>query len=287
MNDAAQPLLERTDDRDRELLAHHGGPNRGPRTLLAISLLATIAWIVAVVLLEHHDKESGEVEAFRHWSWLVVVVILVIFMIGVGHHVTGHWRGLIIDDRHKISLSRIQLALWTILVLSAFANALVWHMVQDVCQPGQDNLQTFSTETEIGSREAGSQVDHNSCTPLELAMPVDLLLLMGVSTGALIGANVVKSDQLRKGKLHTNAQHSDADWTDIFKAEGNDDVSELDLGKIQMLLFTVVLVAGYAGVVLMEFARSDRFEFPVLSVATVGLLGISQIGYLATKAAQN
>ena len=54
-----------------------------------------------------------------------------------------------------------------------------------------------------------------------------------------------------------------------------------------MLLFTVVLIGGYATIVLMEFARTDNFEFPALSGAAVGLLGISQIGYLATKAAQN
>lgn len=58
------------------------------------------------------------------------------------------------------------------------------------------------------------------------------------------------------------------------------------MGKVQMFLFTVILAIGYAAVVLMEFNRLEHFEFPALSAA-VGLLGISQAGYLATKAAKN
>ena len=288
MTEVGPPSSERTIEGSPEPAAHHGGPNRGPRMLLAVSILATVGWIVCIYFLESWDKSGAdEVAAFRHWSWLVAVVILAVFLIGVGHHVTGHWRGLIIDDRHKISLSRMQLALWTILVLSAFANALVWNAVQDECIPRQRGTLSIQPSTTPGLWISGSPSNQDLCPPLDLAIPNDLLLLMGISAGALIGANVIKTDQQSKGKLHTNDHYSEADWTDILKAEGRDDISELDLGKVQMLLFTVVLFAGYAAVVLMEFARTDHFEFPALSGAAVGLLGISQIGYLATKAAKN
>lgn len=241
------------------------------RILVLGSILATILWIIGVFQLEHRNKLNDlEMTPVRHWSWLISLTIVAAFMLGVGHHVTGHWRSLLIDDRHKISLSRMQLVLWTILVLSAFMNALVWNLVQDDC-----------------ILKAPSSNPANFCEPLDLTIPEDLLLLMGISTGALIGAKFIKSDQMSDAKLHVNEERSQAQWTDIFRTEGKHDFHSLDLGKLQMFLFTVILVLGYAGVIWTEFAGLHNFDFPGFSRAAVGLLGISQIGYLATKAAQN
>jgi hypothetical protein len=131
------------------------------------------------------------------------------------------------------------------------------------------------------------QIFNDQCELFGLSIPHELLLLMGVSSGALVGAHLIKSQQQNKDKLHINKTRDSARWTDIFETEGTDDISWLDFGKIQMFLFTVILVLAYAAAVGSELAESDSFMFPELPETAVLLLGISQIGYLATKAMQN
>ena len=47
------------------------------------------------------------------------------FAVVAGHGVTGLWLGLLIDTRNKASLSRLQMTLWTILILSGFLAAVI------------------------------------------------------------------------------------------------------------------------------------------------------------------
>jgi hypothetical protein len=262
------------------------------RMLLLVSVLATVAWIIWIFSFREPTHEV--VAHVRPVTWLISLAIVSAFMLGIGHHVTGHWRSLLIDDRHKISLSRMQLVLWTILVLSAFANALVWNLAQDACiTEGTEEALSFNTEvtsSDTAATNSNNQATNSNspkpCEPLNLTIPNDLLLLMGISTGALIGAKAIKADQMSDKKLHVNHHHHEADWTDIFRTEGKHDFHSLDLGKLQMFLFTVILVLGYAGVIWTDFSEIHNFDFPAFSIAAVGLLGISQIGYLVTKAVQ-
>src|SRR5579859_3553522 len=59
----------------------------------------------------------------RLWAWLGIAALLALFAAIAGHGVTGCWRGPLIDERNKISLSRMQATLWTLLVLSALLTA--------------------------------------------------------------------------------------------------------------------------------------------------------------------
>ena len=56
----------------------------------------------------------------RLWAWVVNLILLAAFATIAGQGITGLWRGLLIDERNKISLSRLQVTLWTIVVLSGF-----------------------------------------------------------------------------------------------------------------------------------------------------------------------
>lgn len=228
------------------------------------------------------------------WAWLAMLAILTAFTLGVGHALTGTWKAVLVDDRNKTSLSRLQLALWTGLVLSAFATAVAWN------------------------RAAGSD------NPLAVEVPQELWLLMGISTASLAGSTLIKgdqekrasvllntpaerlpptaaarkadvertlaaTDQVAEGQLARNQDAAMARWTDMFKGEGIGDFAYLDLGKVQLFFFTMVLVLLYAVTVGAEFAalgESGFFAFPVFDEAMLALLGISHAGYLATKAAK-
>jgi hypothetical protein len=68
-------------------------------------------------------------------GWLAVGVLLLIFMAVSGHGVVGMWRGILIDNRNVISLSRFQMVLWTAIVLSAFLTAALYNIYTGIDEP--------------------------------------------------------------------------------------------------------------------------------------------------------
>jgi hypothetical protein len=71
----------------------------------------------------------------------------------------------------------------------------------------------------------------------------------------------------------------------MFKGDEVTDCSQLDLGKIQMFYFTLVLVLAYGVQLGSLFLAGQFFEsMPVLDSGMVALLGISHAGYLGNKA---
>ena len=55
------------------------------------------------------------------WGWLVSMALLVAFIVLAGRRIVGRWRGAFIDERNKISLSRFQTVVWTVLIVPPVA----------------------------------------------------------------------------------------------------------------------------------------------------------------------
>lgn len=238
-------------------------------------LLAVIVAIVLMGLLIPPQQ--------RVWSWLGTLLLLTVFTTIAGHGITGLWRGLLIDDRNKISLSRLQMILWTIVVLSGFLTAAL------------SNLASAQT------------------SPLSIAIPKELWLLMGISTTSLVGSPLIKSTKTAKkpneaertstfnlmakegadtkklaskGQIVVNTTLEKARWSDLFKGEESGNAAQLDLSKVQMFFFTLILVIAYAAAIGTAFTGTELKidSFPVLHSGMVTLLGISHGGYLVHKA---
>lgn len=224
------------------------------------------------------------------WGWLLNLVLLTALAALLGHGITGRLGGLLIGERNAMSLSRFQLLAWTVVVLSALFTA-VFH-----------NL------------EAG--VDPNAA--LTIAIPGELWALMGISTASLVGSPLILSNKRAKtpsqtekrqlvtmlaasegvkeeeiaqrkqtrGQVVVNASPADARLSDMFRGEEVGNAALLDLGKVQMFYFTLILLATY-GLLLARSLGSDTViaQFPALGEGMVTLLGISHSGYLAHKAA--
>lgn len=56
----------------------------------------------------------------RVWPWLGIAAVMVAFLIALGQRMSGRPAGILIDSRYKMSLSRFQMVLWTVLVFSAY-----------------------------------------------------------------------------------------------------------------------------------------------------------------------
>jgi hypothetical protein len=238
------------------------------------------------------------------WCWGVLASLLTILVFILGHGVVDRGLGALIDERNRMSLSRLQLLLWVLLVLSGFSTAALWNLV----------------------------VGHPD--PLQIALPSQLWSLLGISTASLVGSPLILStkrdrapqqqemdrtkqalagqktvvfeadDKLlnvtfqpnqgliekinAKGQLLTFAAPILASPADLFKGDETGNGAHLDLGKVQMFFFTIILVMTY-GVSLGTLFTSLKAgaaisSFPSLDQGMVTLLGISHAGYLANKA---
>lgn len=221
-------------------------------------------------------------KSFRPQAWVATLLILMVFATIVGEGVTGNWLGVLIDFRNKISLSRLQMALWTILVLSAFLTA---------------SLSNIST--------------HHP-NPLSIEIPVELWMLLGVSTTSLIGSPLITSSKRRrkpnmeeeadtlnqlakqgidvakvgsKGLIVTYRDMNQSRLSDLFRGDESGNAAHLDLAKMQMFLFTIILVIAYGAALGTQLATQDAIDkFPELDSGMLALLTISHGGYLTSKA---
>jgi len=110
--------------------------------------------------------------------WIVFMVLMGITIVLIGHGITGRFEGFLIDARNKMSLSRLQLILWTIVILPAFLAAAVFN---------------FGTEAD---------------DPLNITVPPEVWGLLGISAGSLVGSSIIESNREDDTVLES-AQHTE------------------------------------------------------------------------------
>jgi hypothetical protein len=180
---------------------------------------------------------------FGYWVtpfWIILMVSLIIFLGAIGHGFTGFRRGILIDRRNMLSLSKLQMAAWTILVISGYMAFAAYYM------------------------------EHEINNPLDIGVPATLWALMGISTASLIGSPLIKNDNfgatLKEGKNETekslkidkdptkdivgsevvNKCPMGSTFSDLFRGEEVGNYLQPDLSKVQMFLFTFIVWIAYA-----------------------------------------
>ena len=162
------------------------------------------------------------------WTFLGFAALMTAFIVLLGWGITGRPAGAFIDAKKaRMSLSRLQVMAWTVLVLSAYINAFVANVAA-----GRTN-------------------------PISVAIPGELLVAMGISIGGLVGAQVVlgyKKDKngtvVREDGGDLLVQRPDAgddgnrssavmrapstSWADVFRGDTVQTSNSLDPGKVQM-----------------------------------------------------
>ncbi len=221
------------------------------------------------------------------WNWVAVLVAMVAFVVVLGVATNGRLLGILINERMLMSLSRFQMVLWTLLVLSAyFAIALV------------------------------RIKDGTVANPLIIAIPVEIWSLIGISTAALVGTPFIYSFKKKKkpvnrddvfkktakslgigdfkdvennkhGILYGNKDLSEAAFTDMFEGDELQNTAYVDVGKLQMFFFTVIVGVTFAAQVFQLISgtdlTADNVALPTVHEGLLALMGISNAGYLANK----
>jgi hypothetical protein len=221
---------------------------------------------------------------YRGPAFIVALVLLAAELAVIGWLVNDRPIGAFVDNRNRISLSKLQAGAWTVVVLAALATAAIFNLL------GQ------------GSSAA-------TVTNLDVTIPGELLLAMGISATSLVATPALlslKADQTpaqtalvqaalkpnpptgtANGKVATNASNQDASWGDLVTGDEVGNAGSPDLGKIQQLFITILLLGCYVGYVFIDFSASAApiQALPALDKSFVWLLGISHASYLAYKSA--
>ena len=221
----------------------------------------------------------------RAFVFLGVLALFAAELAIIGKLIQGRFAGAFIDNRNRLSLSKLQAGAWTVIVLSALATAAAFNLVHG---------------------ENGATV-----TALDVVIPPDLLLAMGISatslvaTPALLSLKAAQQPQAgagddaaarlnlaggigSNGKLLTLNDPSDASWADLVTGDELGNAGTPDLGKIQQAFITLILLACYADYVFVSFASANLptiGTLPGVDQSFVWLMGISHASYLAYKAA--
>jgi hypothetical protein len=140
---------------------------------------------------------------------------------------------------------------------------------------------------------------------------------MGISTASLVGSPLIKTlkrgqttpvspEQVRSSqelfnhgvigdrglteamqsasKTISNISPHDSSIIDIFRGEEQSNFDKVDVGKVQMFLFTLIVVIVYI-TALIKLLQIPKFDsLPVVDPSMIALLGISHVGYLTNKA---
>lgn len=131
----------------------------------------------------------------------------------------GKWYGILIDSRHRFSLTKFQIILWTIIILS-----LIF---------GVFTARAFAKVSE----------------PLNFEIPSELLILMGISATSTVLSSTIKSQ--KKGRVKTRSLAMGKDdyqpkFYQMFMVEEGEDIDKLvDPTKFQNFLITVLLAIAF------------------------------------------
>jgi hypothetical protein len=93
-----------------------------------VFLTAGLLLIVLVIALLFLVQWPADGRPSLLWMWWGLIALLVLFLLLLGKLITGVLFGILIDERRRMSLSRLQLVIWNVIVLSAFGAAAIWNV---------------------------------------------------------------------------------------------------------------------------------------------------------------
>jgi hypothetical protein len=221
-------------------------------------------------------------------TWLIIMGIMVLFVILASALITPNpWLGWMINEQNRMSLSRLQMFMWTVMIFSAFVTAVLANLHFGYFQ-----------------------------NAVAITIPQELWLAMGISVTSMVGSGLIlegKKDKSPKDPAQNIVDAKDGTVTgvlvdsvkpsllDLIRGEevGNYDI--IDLTRLQNLFITFVLVGTYMASIGSMFttlvtvapaaqnvaANFPITVFPALGSSAVALLAISHSGYLVAKAIDN
>lgn len=217
------------------------------------------------------------------WAWVLGLSLLLLLCLLIGEWLSKMAMGIFISERNLISLSRLQMVAWSVVIFSAYLIGIIQRIVHAVPNPFALEIDPYlwsvlgiSTASFVG-------------TPLVLSPKMDTKASPGAITTA---ANLLQQppgevQQCAIGKLYSNPSPKDARFSDIFQGDEIGNTAQVDVSKVQMVIITVLLIGAYAVDLWAKLGSAGDFKaftMPTFSASQLQLLGVSHAGYLVFKA---
>lgn len=183
------------------------------------------------------------------WKWIAVLIGLgVVVVIGLGAAVftQGQLRRLVDGTDGRASTSKFQWLAW--LVVVAFSYSVLW-----VLRAKQGDWSAISN------------------------VPVNLLTVLGFSTGTAALARGITAGYVQSGRLVQPPPGS------AKSGLVQDDSGAPDLSKLQIMAFTLIAIGIFVATLIHQIVSNPVITtLPNIDSSLLVLMGISQGGYLAT-----
>lgn len=274
-----------------------------------------VRWLVAAVLLMAvaivFDCFIASGVA-RSAVYLTNLGLIVAFYALVGEAINKRLDGVFIDNRNRVSLSKLQMLIWFAVVLAFLVTAAVENAIElsqlkdgfsstikNLCS----NLSAACQATGITSWPASMQafliyippeiiaatgiaVGSGVATPVLLSLKANVPSTNAQTLGAAVATNVPPSQVSARGQVYGRAQPQYASWADIFQGDDLGNAGSPDVSKIQQALITLFLIALYITQILYSLGSEQIIvSAPAISSQFIWLMGVSHASYLAYKAA--
>lgn len=249
-------------------------------------LASTVALVVPVTLLlmQQQAPASKALDWSRLYAWGCCLIGLISLMAVAGYEVRGRVWGVLIDERNRYSLSRLQISLWTVLVLASLYVVFIANTVRGTASfealnvnidPNLVILMGFSIASFVAAPLALSRKADQTASAEELDK----------ANSNLVPAQNLSMQPSTVGRLLVKGAAADARLADLIKGEDVGNASVIDLPRTQMLLITLVVVTAYGAAMLSLLGHGDWLldKLPVLSQTLLLLILVSHGGYLVGK----
>jgi hypothetical protein len=252
----------------------------GLLTLVGIVLLgACSAWIASESFV------PGGLRTILVIQWGAVLLTLLLMAGWAGYLANGRFIGVLIDDRNRISLGRLQWLLWFLVLFSAYFTGAVWDVSYSDLPAVEPNLFALIGLSTGSAMLSSVVVDNKKVDQSPTPNAVPPAPTPGVVPPA--GAAAPTADANRAGKADVNASPADASFADLYLGEEVTNRQSVDASRLQKLVVTILLVAVYCQMLWSAFidaASGHVFSMPIVGTNFLGLLGVSHAAYLLSKA---
>ncbi len=262
----------------------------------ALALLAPL-----VMLFGAPIDATGGVDAWRLAAWFGSAIGYAVVIGRWGLVTRGTIFGVIIDRRKRMSLSRFQIVLWTLLVLPTLTVGLLGNVFR---APSADAIVVMQIEWSLVAL-MGLSVGSFLAAPAALSLKTNREADVAERAAAVepddsaangevtpSGVSTATPATETEGQVLKNRSAKDASLSELILGEETGNARALDIARLQMLAITLIVWAAYLSTVLYQFGSHDPavpyiVELTALNPQLLTLIMVSHGGYIAGKVVPN
>jgi hypothetical protein len=246
-----------------------------------------LGFFACIVVIFWLNSAWAAADAWLWGAYPATALLMLGAIVCIGVTLNRRVAGLIIDNRNRMSLSKLQMLAWTVVVVSALTVSAAYNLRNGFPAGGN---------------------------PLQIGIPSELLFAMGIAAASFVATPTVLALKAQEtptaadvsdaqaavkagatlqavGKVHGRSDPAAAEWADLFRGDEVGTADTPDLSKIQQFAITLLLLGIYSGQVIQHFlwlspkVTTGITTLPLLGSQFIVLMGISHASYLVYKAA--